>query len=112
MAEYASILDTVKEGNDVEIDDTSFDQSFIMHINSCIAILTQLNVGTPGFKVTGKTETWDQYITDIVQLEMTKEYITKRVGLLFNPPRSQFLLKNVQDRIAELEYRLNFQVDP
>ena len=112
MAEYASILNTVKEGNDVEITDTSFDKTLIMHINSTMAMLTQLGVGVEGFKITGDTETWEDYIKDVVQLEMAKEYITKKVGLLFNPPRSSFLLNSLNDQLAELEYRLNLRVDP
>lgn len=110
--EYASILDTVKEGNDIEVSDHSFDNDILMHINSSIAILTQLGVGVEGFRVTSEAETWEDYITDIVQLEMAKEYITKRTGLYFNPPRSQFLLNNVKSQIEELEYRLNLRVDP
>lgn len=112
MAEYASILNTVKEGNDVEITDTSFDNTLIMHINSTMAMLTQLGVGVEGFKITGDTETWEDYIKDVVQLEMAKEYITKKVGLLFNPPRSSFLLNSLTNQLAELEYRLNLRVDP
>lgn len=112
MAEYSSILDTVKEGNDIEVEDTSFDQNIIVHINSTISMLTQLKVGKPGFKITGRTETWEDYIDDIVQLEMAKEYIIKKVGSLFNPPRSSFLLQEQRKQLDELEYRLNLQVDP
>jgi len=107
-----SILMTVKEGNDVEADDTSFDKDLINHVNSTIAMLTQLAVGQPGFRITGYSETWEEYITDIVQLEMAKEYITKKVGMLFNPPRSSFLLDNLRKQLDELEYRLNLQVEP
>ena len=110
--EYDSILNTVKENNDVEVEDTSFDKSIISYINSSISTLSQIGVGTPGFKVTGTSETWDQYITDIVQLGFVKDYISKSVMLSFNPPRSQFLIKNVQDQLAELTYRLNLQVEP
>lgn len=112
MAEYASILKTVKEGNEIEVTDTSFDQNLIVHINSTMAMLTQIGVGRPGFKITGDSETWEDYITDIVQLEMAKEYITKKVRSIFNPPRSSFLLDNLNKQLAELEYRLNLQVDP
>lgn len=107
-----SILVTVKEGNDIEVDDTSFDKVLINHINSTMALLTQLKVGVEGFRITGYSETWEEYITDIVQLELAKEYITKKVGSLFNPPRSSFLLDNLSKQLAELEYRLNLQVDP
>ena len=112
MAEYTSILDTVKEGNDIEVTDTDFDQNLIVHINSTISMLTQLGVGREGFKITGKTETWEEYIDDIVLLELTKEYITKKVGSLFNPPRSSFLLQEQRKQLDELEYRLNLRVDP
>jgi len=110
--EYDSILNTIKENNDIEVEDTSFDKSIISYINSSISTLSQIKVGTPGFKVTGASETWDQYITDIVQLGFVKDYISKYVMLSFNPPRSQFLIKNVQDQLAELTYRLNLQVEP
>lgn len=110
--EYDSILKTVKSGNDVEVTDNSFDNDIINYINSGISTLSQLGVGVPGFRVTGENETWDQYITDIVQLGFAKDYLIKSVMLSFNPPRSQFLVKNIQDQLAELTYRLNLQVEP
>ena len=110
--EYDSILQSVKDYNDVEVSDTNFDKAIIGYINSSISTLSQLGVGVPGFRVTGDTETWDQYITDIVQLGFAKEYIGKHVMLSFNPPRSQFLINNVKDQLAELTYRLQLQVEP
>ena len=110
--EYDSILSTIKSMNDVEVEDHNFDKDIISYINSSISTLSQLGVGVPGFRVTGESQTWEQYITDIVQLGFVKDYIAKSVMLSFNPPRSQFLIKNIQDQLAELSYRLNLQVEP
>lgn len=98
------------------IDDPSyieFDAELIIYINSAFAELTQIGVGpSKGYFITGELETWDDYVVDIVQKEMVKTFIYLKVRLIFDPPSNSFLLKSIEDQIAETTWRLNVQVDP
>lgn len=76
-------------------------------------ILRQLGVGPEnGFSITGKTETWTDFTSDIDQLESIKTYIYMRVKLIFDPPQTSFVIEAMNKQIAELEWRLNVEVDP
>lgn len=109
-----SILTTIKKM--LGIDDpsyTEFDNELIIYINSAFAKLTQIGVGPKqGFVITSEQNTWDEYVVDIVQRELVKTYIYQNVRLVFDPPSNSFLLKAIEDQIAELTWRLNVQVDP
>lgn len=90
-----------------------FDQDIIIHINSVFMILRQLGVGPEnGFSITGKTETWTDFTSDIDQLESIKTYIYMRVKLIFDPPQTSFVIEAMNKQIAEFEWRLNVEVDP
>lgn len=92
---------------------TSFDGELIVYINMAFAKLTQIGVGpSNGFSISSNVETWNDYVIDIVQRELVKTYIYQNVRLVFDPPSNSFLLKAIEDQIAELTWRLNVQVDP
>ena len=68
--EINSILDSIKElilGNS---EDTSFDPSLILNINSALSIVNKLGVGPDGYKITGKENTWDEFLLGRDDLEM------------------------------------------
>ncbi len=84
-----------------------FDPDIIMHINSVFSILTQLGVGTPeGFSISGKSETWADFISDDKRLEMVKSYMHLKVRMLFDPPLSSPVIDSIQRTINELEWRI------
>lgn len=90
-----------------------FDQDIIIHINSVFMILRQLGVGPDnGFSITGKTETWTDFTSDIDKLESIKTYMYMRVRLIFDPPQSSFVMEAMNKQISEFEWRLNVEVDP
>lgn len=108
-----SILTSVKKMLGITEDYEHFDQDIIIHINSVFMILRQLGVGPEnGFSITGKTETWTDFTSDIDQLESIKTYIYMRVKLIFDPPQTSFVIEAMNKQIAELEWRLNVEVDP
>lgn len=108
-----SILITIKKLLGIAADDTSFDVDVIVHINMAINVLLQLGVGpATGFSITGNTETWSDYISDMSKLEMVKTYIYLKVKLVFDPPAQSRVIESYENQIKELDFRLNVQVDP
>lgn len=104
------ILTSVKEGLSVMPEDENFDNEIIMYINAAFAVLTQLGVGpVEGFCITGYDETWDDYVVDIVQRSMVKEYICKKVKVDFDPPSNSTVLNKAYEQINEFEWRLRLQ---
>lgn len=107
-----SILQTVKKGLAVPLEDDGFDQELIIHINSVLMILSQLGVGpSGGVFITGQEDTWASIIEGSYELEMVKSYVILRVKLLFDPPSSSFVLESIKNQISEFEWRLNIQVE-
>lgn len=104
----SSILNTIKKLLGIDILDDAFDDDIVTHINSVFMILNHLGVGpSETFLITGDTETWDQFIGDIKNIDAVKSYIYLKVKLLFDPPTSSFVLEANNRVISELEWRLN-----
>lgn len=101
-----SILDSIKKLLGIQPEYKSFDADIIMHINTVLVILNQINVGPPeGFLIYDGTELWEDYI-DKEQISMVISYIYLRVRLLFDPPGSGILVDSINRMISELEWRL------
>ena len=108
-----SILTTIKKLLGIAEDDTSYDTDVMININMALNVLFQLGVGPEtGFSITGNTETWSDYISDMSKLEMIKTYIYLKVKLIFDPPQSSRVIESIENQIKELEWRANVQVDP
>lgn len=108
-----SIFESIKSllGPDASYD--VFDQDILIHINTAIAVLTQLGVGpSTGFIVTGPDETWSDFIGDLKTLQMVKSYIYMKVKMAFDPPANSSVLNAYQEACKEYEWRLNVEVDP
>jgi hypothetical protein len=109
MAATESILDSVKEGLGVPVEDTGFDSELALHINSVLSTLRQLGVGpAAGFMITGNSETWTDFLGDkAVTLVDSKTYMVLRIKLLFDPPPTSFALDAIKEQIQEAAWRLN-----
>ena len=60
-----SILTSIKKLLGIDEAYEHFDPDLIMHINSVLAILTQLGVGPEnGFSISDKTAVWSDFISD------------------------------------------------
>lgn len=113
MAEVSStdsILESVKKDVGASEWDDAFDEQLIRYINTAIQILNQLGVGVEGFRVTSAEDVWGDFVSE--DLEATKSLVSKRVKLMFDTPQSSFAAEADKEIIAELEWRLNVQVDP
>lgn len=109
-----SILNTIKSMLDISEDDPAFDKELIDYINSAFFILEQIGVGpdTP-FQITGADEVWSEFIPNISNLNLVKQYIYLRVKKVFDTAGSASSFQSSLDNlITECEWRLNVEVDP
>lgn len=108
-----SILTSIKKLLGITEEYEHFDMDLIIHINSVFMVLNQLGVGPEeGFSITGKDETWDQFLTNPTQIDLAKSYVYLKTKLLFDPPLSSAVIEAINRQIAEFEWRLNVAVDP
>ena len=102
-----SILTSIKKLLGITEDYTHYDQDIIMHINSVLAILTQLGVGPEtGFTITDKSAKWEEFISDAKYFEPVKTYVHLKVKTVFDPPLSSAVMESMNRTIGELEWRL------
>lgn len=108
-----SILDSVKKIIGIDRRYDAFDEDLIMHINAVFMILRQMGVGPQnGFAIEDSSAVWSDYISDLALLQSVRTYIGLKVRMMFDPPTSSTLAEAINRNIAELEWRLNVQVDP
>lgn len=102
-----SILDEIKLMLGYEVDYDPFNVELIGLINSSIRKVNQLGVGVQNFVVTGRSETWDDFLKNSLEMFVTaKTYIFLNVKLLHDPPTNSFLITNIKDEMKELEWRM------
>lgn len=109
-----SILSSVKQMLGIPADDTFFDQTLMLHINSVFSIIRQLGVGPSDGYVATSSNTWSDFFGewDDRKLQLIKTYMGMKVRQLFDPPTNGTVANALERQIAELEWRLNIQVDP
>lgn len=112
MAEMTqSILLTTKKMLGIAEEYHAFDLDIIIHINSVFLNLNQLGVGPIApFRITGTEEVWSDFV-DVSKVPGVQTYVYLKTRLLFDPPTNSFLVDNMQKQIAELEWRMNVQVE-
>lgn len=108
-----SILQSVKKDLGIAPEYEHFDDELIMLINTIFSVLTQIGVGPEnGFRISDDSSVWSDFIdSDSNNLEFVKTYVSKRVKLLFDPPSNSSVTQSLQERINELEWRINVAVD-
>lgn len=108
-----SILTSIKKLLGIEENYEHFDSDIIMHVNSTLAILTQLGVGpSSGFSIADKNQTWADFLgEELSQFEHVKTYIYMKVRMIFDPPTSGAAIESMNRMIQEFEWRLNVSAD-
>lgn len=107
-----SILTSIKKLLGLADEYVCFDTDIIMHINTALMILHQLGVGPPeGFRITDKTSTWNDYLSDDITLESVKTYVGLKVRILFDPPQNSTVMDSMNREINMLEWRINTEVE-
>lgn len=108
-----SILASIKKQLGITEEYTQFDSDIIMHINSVLAILTQLGIGsTDGFAISDDRSTWQDFMGEDKKLEFVKSYVYLKVKLLFDPPLSSAVIESMNRTISELEWRILVVAEP
>ncbi len=106
-----SILLTVKKMLGIAEEYHAFDLDLIIDINSVFLTLNQLGVGPESpFQITGDSEVWSGFANP-KEVPGIQTYVYLKTRLLFDPPTNSFLVTAIEKQIAELEWRLNVQVD-
>lgn len=104
-----SILNSVKKmlgGISEECED--FDNEIIIHINTVLAILTDMGFGPKdGFMIADSSATWSEFIPNIIRFNMVKTYVGLKVKMIFDPPESSYLKESIEHNLEEIEVRLN-----
>lgn len=107
-----SILTSIKKLLGITEDYEQFDNDIIMHINSVLAILSQLGVGpSDGFFITDKSAIWDDFIDENVKLNDVKSYMFLKVKMMFDPPSSSAIIDSYNRMISEFEWRCNVEAE-
>jgi hypothetical protein len=103
-----SILESTKKNLSIAADDTTFDSTIVMHINSVLNTLHDLGIGpAEGFMIEGESEEWEEFLDDEILLNSAKSYIYLKVRLLFDPPATSFHINSLENLAKEEEWRLN-----
>lgn len=107
-----SILTSIKKLLGIAEDYEHFDADIVIHINSVLAVLTQLGVGPEdGFTISDKNATWKEFLGDYPNLEGVRSYVYLKVRLLFDPPGSSAVIESMNRLVSELEWRINVAAD-
>lgn len=104
-----SILTTIKNMLEIDLDDDCFDEELVTYINTCFITLKQVGVIDYDFYITDKTTSWSDLLKDKVSsFQSVKTYVYARVKILFDPPSSS-TLSSYENLIRELEFRLGME---
>lgn len=107
-----SILDSIKKLLGIPSEYNVFDDQIMMHINSVLLTLNQLGLDSAkAFSITSSDDTWMSLFGSRTDLESIKTYIYLKVRMFWDPPATSFHIQAVQEQIAELEWRLNIQLE-
>lgn len=108
----SSILDSVKKLLGISEYDDGFDYEIKDLINAEFLTLHQLGIGPEaGFSISGPDDKWEDYTNNAKLLDAVRQFVYLRVRLVFDPPASSTVSDAINNRINELEFRLNVQAE-
>ena len=107
-----SILTSIKKLLGITEEYAHFDADIIMHINTAFMILAQLGVGPQeGFSISDASAVWSDFLPDGKNFAAVKSYTHLQVRLLFDQTQSSVIKEQIQDKLKELEWRLNVEAE-
>ena len=111
-SDSASILESIKKLLGISPSDDGFDQEIKDLINAEFLTLHQLGVGPKaGFSINGQDDLWDDYTDNLHLQDAVRQFVYLRVRLVFDPPASSTVSEAINNRISELEFRINVQAE-
>jgi hypothetical protein len=92
--------------------DDGFDQEIKDLINAEFLTLHQLDIGPEaGFSIEGPNNVWSEFTDNLHLQDAVRQFVFLRVRLIFDPPASSTVAEAINNRISELEFRLNVQAE-
>ena len=110
-----SILNDIKKMLGLHADYTAFDQEIIIFINSTLAILYQIGIGTTGYAISSADDTWADYLGDSplsAILGTIKSYIALKTRILWDPPASSTILQAFNEEAKRQEWYIYMEANP
>lgn len=111
--ESDSILESVKNYLDINLEDSDFDQELIININAVLSTLFQIGVNFNDQNyIIDKYDTWENiFIGNEDIIDLAKIYICLKVKTMFDPPSSSFVLEAMNKQISEFEWRIYIELE-
>ena len=104
------ILTEVKRRLEIQEETTEFDIDVLSGVNSAFFSLYQLGIGPATPFHIDKTTTWGSFETKLPKA-IILDYLYLKTKLVFDPPNSSSVIEAYNNRISELEFRMNIEVD-
>lgn len=103
-----SILNSTKKILGLPPGYDAFDHDVVTHINATLSIINQLGVGVEGgLFIEDANAVWSDIGAPADQIALIRTYVFLKVGILFDPPTTSFLLDAKKEQIREYEWRLS-----
>lgn len=106
-----SILDSIKKPIGLETTYAEFDSDLILLINGNLMTLAQNGVGKEGFRITGETEKWSDFLGDYTDVELAKTFVYLRTKVVFDPPSTSAVLEAYKKEAEECLWRCLIQIE-
>ena len=107
-----SILLSIKRLLGILPCDEAFDDELMMHINGVFMTLHQLGIGPDsGFSISSASQYWTDFTQNPQLKETVRMFVYLKVRMIFDPPTSSAAAEAINQRMAELEFRLNVQAE-
>ena len=110
--EINSILDSIKSMLGISSEDPNFDGELVIFINSSLSTINKFGVGPDGYRISDKSNTWDEFLLDRTDLEEVKTNVYLRVKLMFDPPQNSFLVSAIKEQIEETNFYIELYHNP
>lgn len=107
------ILQDVKMHIEGSTTDDHFDGVLVDYINTAFSVLYQMGVGPKDhpFSITADSELkWTDFLNNS-SLNIAKEYLYRRVQMMFDPPQNSNAMQASKDIMNEMEWRANVYAD-
>lgn len=102
-----TIFESLKDGININLEDTGFDTQILLNMDGIMYTLYQLGMGNKPIQFTEKM-TWEE-LSNLIQrpeaLPIVKQYMLLRLQMVVDPP-SASQLSNLSTIIKELEWRV------
>ena len=108
--ETPTILNEIKQMLGIVPETTEFDIDILSSINSAFFTLHQLGVGGSTAFYIEPDSVWSDLQTTINHT-IIRDYLYLKTKVVFDPPSSSSVAEAYNNRISELEFRMNIEVD-